>query len=190
MNSLMSSVGEARGIDAWLAIVGAQIWTVLLRVTLLALLIAAADYTYNRFKNMKQLKMTKQEVKQESKDTEGDPLLRARRRSKQAEMSRNRMILDATSADVVITNPTHFAVALKYTMGEPAPRVVAKGTGRLAKKIKKLAYRHGVMVQQDPPLARAIYRRCKVGAFVPATLFEAVAVILAVAYRRRRRGVA
>ena len=98
------------------------------------------------------------------------------------------MIREVETADVVLMNPTHLAVALRYTAGEPAPRVVAKGSGELALKLRSTAFRHGVMVRVDKPLARAIFRRCKVGHFVPAALFEAVAVVLAAAYRRRRRG--
>jgi flagellar biosynthetic protein FlhB len=98
------------------------------------------------------------------------------------------MIRETTTADVVLMNPTHLAVALRYAPNEPAPRVVAKGSGALALKLRATAYRHGVMVREDKALARAIYRRCKVGHFVPAALFEAVAVVLAAAYRRRRRG--
>lgn len=131
--------------------------------------------------------MSMQEVKQEHKDSEGDPLVKSQRRRRAVELSRNRMLRDVALADVVITNPTHFAVALRYADGEGAPRVVAKGADKLAAKIRGLAHRHGVLVTENKPLARALYRRCKVGHYVPAALYEAVAVVLAVAYRRRGR---
>lgn len=182
--------GEASGFEWWLSFAGGQAWTILLRAALLAMTLAAADFAIARYRHGRQQKMTKQEVKQEHKDQEGDPHQKAARRRKAQEMSRNRMIFDVAQADVVIVNPTHFAVALKYKMGEPAPRVVAKGMGRLALKIRATAYRHGVLVQSDPPLARAIYRSSKLGGYVPSALFEAVAVVLATAYRRRRRSAA
>ncbi|MGH2735354.1 MAG: EscU/YscU/HrcU family type III secretion system export apparatus switch protein [Actinomycetota bacterium] len=183
-------VTTGMNLDGWMGFLGSQSMSILLRVAVLATVIAAADYAIARFKLMRTLKMTKQEVKQEGKDSEGDPTMKGKRRQKQFELSRNRMILDVTQADVLVMNPTHFAVALKYTMGEPAPRVVAKGAGEFALKLRSIAYRHGVLVKQDPPLARTLFRRCKIGSYVPAALYEAVAVILATAYRRRRKGVA
>jgi flagellar biosynthetic protein FlhB len=97
------------------------------------------------------------------------------------------MIAATTTADVVVTNPTHLAVALKYEPGEPAPKVVAKGADRLARKIRKTARRHGVPVIEDKPLARTLFRKVNVGRYVPTALFEAVAFLLAVAYKRRAR---
>jgi flagellar biosynthetic protein FlhB len=132
--------------------------------------------------------MSKQETRQESREEEGNPEIRSHRRRRHAEIARHNMIVETATADVVLMNPTHLAVALRYAPNEPAPRVVAKGSGALALKLRATAYRHGVMVREDKPLTRAIFRRCKVGHFVPAALFEAVAVVLAVAYRRRRRG--
>ena len=103
------------------------------------------------------------------------------------ELTRNRMIADVATADVVITNPTHLAVALAYDPSDPAPRVVAKGSNRIAAKIRREAYRNGVTVLENKPLARTLFRTVKIGQFVPGDLFEAVATILAVAYRRRAR---
>ena len=94
------------------------------------------------------------------------------------------MLGEVAGADVVVVNPTHIAVALRYSDGDAAPRVVAKGADKIAAKIRKEAYRHGVLVTRDVPLARTLYRRCKVGGYVPAALYEAVAVVLALAYRR------
>ena len=133
--------------------------------------------------------MSKQELKEEYKSSEGDPMVRSARRQRAREMSRNRMIFDVATADVVVTNPTRLAIALKYEDDEPAPRVVAKGANRLAAKIRTEARRNGVPVIEDKPLARALFRRIKIGHFIPGNLFEAVAAVLAVAYRRKARRV-
>jgi flagellar biosynthetic protein FlhB len=131
------------------------------------------------------MKMSKQELKEEYKSSEGDPMVRSARRQRAREMSRNRMIFDVGIADVVVTNPTRLAIALKYEDDEPAPRVVAKGANKLAAKIRAEARRNGVPVIEDKPLARALFRRIKIGHFIPGNLFEAVAAVLAVAYRRK-----
>jgi flagellar biosynthetic protein FlhB len=187
LTAWMSRLGRPLGLGAAIASTGDQVWILLLRATVLAIAVAAADYAVIKFRTNKELKMTKQEVKDEYKQQEGDPIVRQARRRRAMEMSRNRMIADVASADVVVTNPTHLAVALRYDTSEAAPRVVAKGAGKLAKKIRAQAYRNGVTVLEDKPLARSLYRTVKVGHFVPEALFEAVATILAVAYRRRRR---
>lgn len=186
VTSGMTRIAATRSLGRSLGEVGSMIGTVLLRASLLALLVALADYAMNRVRSTKQLKMTRQEVKQEAKDSEGDPHIRAQRRRRATEMSRNRIINVAT-ADVVVTNPTHYAIAISYRPPEPAPRVVAKGTDGRAKRIRKEAYRHGIPVIEHRPLARALYRTAKVGLFIPATLYEATAVVLAAAYRRTRR---
>ena len=129
----------------------------------------------------------KQEIKDESKQQEGDPLIRGMRRSKARELSRNRMIASVAEADVVLVNPVRLAVALRYRDGDLAPIVVAKGMGVMARRIRSEAYRHGVAVRQDKPLARAIYRRCQVGQMIPPELYEAVAVVLAAVLRARNR---
>lgn len=174
-----------RSLDAGLVDTLGHTWTLLLRVTLLAAAVAAADYAWSRRRTSRELRMSKDEVRREHKDSEGDPQVRGARRRRQVELSRNRMLREVVAADVVVTNPTHLAVALRYADGEPAPRVVAKGADRLAARIRALAGRHGVPVTQDKALARALYRRCRLGGYVPAALYEAVAAVLAVAYRRR-----
>ncbi len=161
---------------------------ILLRATALAAVIAIADLIYQRKRLEKQIRMTKDEVKRENKDSEGDPLLRAARRRRAGELSRNRMMRDAASADVLLVNPTHLAVALRYDPVDGAPRVVAKGADRIADKLRTIAARNGIPITADKPLARALFRRCKVGQHVPSALYEAVAVVLAVAYRRSGRG--
>jgi flagellar biosynthetic protein FlhB len=180
----------ARSLDAGLRAVLDQTWSLLLRGLALAALVAAADYAWNRRKVARELRMSKDEVRQEAKNSEGDPLIKGQRRRRAHELSRNRMLADVAGADVIVTNPTHLAVALRYGDGEAAPRVVAKGADRLAAKIRAAGYRHGVLVREDRPLARVLYRQCRVGAYVPAALYEAVAVVLALAYRRRGRSAA
>lgn len=174
-----------RSLDAGLGDTLSQAWTLLLRAVALALVVAAADYAWNRHRTAKELRMSKDDVRREHKDSEGDPLVKGHRRRRQQELSRNRMLRDVATADVVVTNPTHLAIALRYADGEAAPRVVAKGANRLAAKIRTIAYRNGVLVTENKPLAQALYRRCKLGQYVPAALYEAVAVVLALVYRRR-----
>lgn len=162
--------------------------TIIMRAAALALLIAAADYAYQRWRTSTQIKMSHQDIKQEHKDSEGDPMIRAQRRRRASELSRNRMLRDVATADVLLVNPTHLCVALRYDPAEGAPRVVAKGADLVADKLKSIARRHGVPITADIPLARALYKQCKVGHHVPASLYEAVAVVLATAYRRSGRG--
>ena len=183
----MREFARERSLESGLADLQSEMWVVLLRSVALMVAIAAADYAWNRYRTNQRMKMSKDDVKREHKDSEGDPMVRSQRRRRQMELSRNRMLHDVAGADVVVTNPTHFAVALRYTDGDGAPRVVAKGVDRMALRIRREAYRNGVPVTEDRPLARALYRRCKIGQHVPAALYEAVAVVLAVAYRRRGR---
>lgn len=161
---------------------------IIVRAAMLAMVIAAADYAYQHRRTENQLKMKREDIKRESKDSEGDPMIKAQRRRRQSEMSRNRMLADTATADVLITNPTHLCVALRYDPDDGAPRVVAKGADHIADKLKAVARRHGVPITPDLPLARALYRRCRVGQHVPGPLYEAVAVVLASAYRRTGRG--
>ena len=151
--------------------------------------IGLADYAVARRRTEKQIRMTKHEVKQEAKQTDGDPHMRAAIRGRQIRMSRNRMMADIATADVVVVNPTHVAVALKY---EPdsrrAPRVVAKGAGAIAAKIRERATEHRVPMVEDVPLARALHASCEIGQEVPAELFQAVAKVLALVMSLKRRG--
>jgi len=155
-------------------------------IALAAAVIATADYAYQRVEWERSLRMTRQEVKQEHREAEGDPLLRARLRSRRRELMRNRMMAAVPKADVVITNPTHLAVALRYdhaTMA--APVVVAKGAGYLAERIKEVASRHGVMVVENPPVAQALFKLVAIGREIPTDLYRAVAEILAFVYRAK-----
>lgn len=190
MNEIAAQLTSSRDLGSGLERTLAQIRAILGRATALAVVLAAADYAYNRRRTDREMRMSKQDVKQEHKDSEGDPLIRAQRRRRAQELSRNRMLQDVMHADVVVTNPTHLAVALRYADGDAAPRIVAKGADHLAARIRSIARRNGVVVTEDKPLARALYRTCKVGHFVPAALYEAVALVLASAYRRTGRSFA
>jgi flagellar biosynthetic protein FlhB len=150
--------------------------------------IGLADYVVARRRTEKSIKMTKHDVKQEHKQSEGDPNVRSAIRSRQIRMSRNRMMADIATADVVVVNPTHVAVALKYEPLRGAPRVVAKGAGAVAAKIRERATEHRVPMVEDVPLARAIYTSCEIGQEVPAELFQAVARVLALVMSLKRRG--
>lgn len=148
------------------------------------MIIAVLDYVYQKYEFEKSIKMSKQEIKDESKDTEGNPLIKSRVRQIQRETARRRMMSAVPTADVVVTNPTHIAVALKYDMGEGnAPLVVARGERKLAEKIRELALKHDIPIIEDKSLARALFRMCEIGDFVPAQLYRAVAELLAYVYR-------
>jgi flagellar biosynthesis protein FlhB len=171
-------------------------YELVLKTSLTMVILGAADYAYQRFEHNKSLRMTREEVRQESKETEGDPQMRGKRMQRRKELLRDGMNARLAQASVVLTNPTHVAVALYYKQGDTqAPVVVARGQGRLAQRIKFLARRFSVPIKEEPPLARALYAVCPLGAQVPPALFKAVAVILAQLYRdaaqrrqRRRRG--
>jgi len=150
------------------------------------LVLAALDYAYQKFEYEKELKMTKQEVKEEGKAQEGDPQVKARVRSIQRRIAYRRMMQDVPTADVVVTNPTHIAVALRYdTEKMSAPKVVAKGAELIARKIREIAIEHGVPIIEDRPLARTLYGSVEVGEEIPETMFQAVAQLLAYIYRLR-----
>jgi len=146
--------------------------------------IAAADVPFQLWQYHSRLRMTKEEVRQEAKELEGDPQVKARIRSQQREMARRRMMAEVPKADVVVTNPTHFAVALKYEAARmSAPRVVAKGRGLVAQRIREIASESGVPALEAPPLARALYRHADLGEQVPAALYTAVAEVMAYVYQ-------
>jgi flagellar biosynthetic protein FlhB len=141
--------------------------------------IAAADYAYQRYSHHKKMLMTRQQVRDEHKQSEGDPHIKARIRQLRMERSQQRMMAAVPDADVVITNPTHFAVALKYDMEKmAAPRVVAKGADFLAKRIRELAAEHGIVVMENPPLARALYATVDLDSEIPTEHYKAVAEVI------------
>jgi len=149
--------------------------------------IGAADYLYQRLRHEQKLKMTREEIKQEHKEDEGDPHVRARIRRLQREAAEKKMIQDVPKATVVLTNPTHFAVAIRYdryTMS--APMVIAKGSDRFARRIADVARKHGIPVLERKPLTRLLYRSVKIGQTIPAELYQAFAEILAYVYRLKR----
>ncbi|MBJ7451743.1 MAG: EscU/YscU/HrcU family type III secretion system export apparatus switch protein, partial [Blastococcus sp.] len=148
-------------------------------VALTGLVIAVADYVVVRQKMMKQLKMSRYEITQEHKQSDGDPHMKAQRRAVAMAMSQNRMMSDVAQADVLLVNPTHVAVALKYEAAKGAPRVVAKGAGEVAAKLRAIAAENRVPMVQDIPLARALHASCELGQEVPPQLFTAVARVLA-----------
>jgi flagellar biosynthesis protein FlhB len=148
--------------------------------------IVVLDLPYQLWSYYNKLKMTKEELRQESKESEGDPHIKARIRAQQREVARRRMMAEIPTADVVVTNPTHFAVALKYSEGRMrAPRVVAKGADAVATRIRELAAEHKVPLLEAPPLARALFRHTELGDEIPATLYAAVAEVLAYVFQLR-----
>jgi flagellar biosynthetic protein FlhB len=150
------------------------------------LLIVLVDVPFQLWEHNKQLKMTKEEVRQEAKEAEGDPQVKARIRSMQREMARRRMMAEIPTADVVVTNPTHYAVALRYSEnGMSAPVVVAKGSHFLAARIREIAIENNVPILEAPPLARALHQHTEVGETIPEALYTAVAEVLAYVYQLR-----
>lgn len=155
--------------------------------TLFMGVLAVLDYGYQRWEMEKEMRMSKQEVKEENKNREGDPLIKARIRRVQREMANKRMMTDVPKADVIITNPTHIAVALKYEAGMAAPVLLAKGADLVAEKIKKIAKEHNIPVIENKPLARAIFKTLKIGQLIPRELFKTVAEVLAYVYRLKKK---
>jgi len=144
------------------------------------MIIAVADLWYSRWDFEENIKMTKDEVKDERRQAEGDPAIKQRQKRKMMEMMSKRMFQDVPKADVVITNPTHYAVALQYdAMVAPAPRVLAKGMNRVAERIKEVAKENQIPIETNPPLARALYKQVEIGESIPEELFQAVAAVLA-----------
>ena len=154
-----------------------------LRIVMYYMIVAAADYIYQKIKFKRDMKMTKQEVKDEYKNQEGDPQVKSKQRQRMMEASRRRMMQNLPQADVVITNPTHYAVAIKYDPDlYDAPYVVAKGADYLAQKIKDAAKENNIEIVENKPLARMLYANVDVGSIVPPELYQAVAEVLAFVY--------
>lgn len=155
-----------------------------IKIGVALVILSVFDYMYQRYEHEKNLRMSKQDIKDEYKKSEGDPLIKGKIKEKQRRMALQRMMQDVPKADVVITNPTHYAVAIQYETGKmDAPRVVAKGTDFVALKIKETAKQHGVVTMENRPLARALYDQVDIGQAIPADLFQAVAEVLAYVYR-------
>jgi flagellar biosynthetic protein FlhB len=164
-----------------------RIFEICWKSTLVLLLWAAIDYLLQRQKLERDLRMSKQDLRDEFKETTGNPTVRMRLRRLQRQMRRRRMLKDAERATVVVTNPTHFAVALEYRAEMAAPVVVAKGINALAEQIKQVALWHQIPIAENPPLAQALYRGVEIGQTIPAKLYAAVAEILAFIYRAQMR---
>ncbi|MEA2167874.1 MAG: flagellar biosynthesis protein FlhB [Solirubrobacteraceae bacterium] len=173
-----------------MATLASTIMSIAQRCAVAYLLIGAVDYAYQRHRHEKSLKMDKQEVKEEAKGNDLPPEVRAAIRRRQMQAARARMMADVPTADVVVTNPTHYAVALRYDASKSAPEVVAKGADLVAKRIRELAADAGVPVVSDPPLARSLHRGVEIGQIIPEELYQAVAQLLAFVYRTAGRRVA
>jgi flagellar biosynthetic protein FlhB len=173
--------------SAIVAQIGSLVSSVAIRVAAAMAVLAALDYAWQRRKHEKSLKMTKDEVKQEARQTDVSPEIKGAIRRRQVEQARRRMLADVPTADVVIVNPTHFAVALRYDGTTPAPEVVAKGMDLVAAAIRRTAEEAGVPIVSQPPLARALYREVDLGRQIPEGLFASVAEVLAFVYRTAGR---
>ncbi|MCK5508364.1 MAG: flagellar biosynthesis protein FlhB [Desulfobacterales bacterium] len=167
-----------------LSFIGQVSFKMCLYVCLFLIVLAILDYVYQRWQHEKDMKMTKQEVKDESKQTEGDPAVKGRIRKAQMEIAQLRMMEDVPNADVIVTNPTSLAIALKFDAKEMiAPQVIAKGAGFIAERIKEIAQENQIPVVEHKPVAQALFKLAKIGDFVPADLYRAIAEILAYVYR-------
>jgi len=167
-------------------------FSLLFRIAMATLLVGGLDFLYQRWQFSRDMRMTKEEVKDENKQAQGDPAIKARIRRAQRAAAQRKMLADVPTATVVITNPTHFAVALRYRRpgglepADDAPIVVAKGQDLIAKKIREIATEAGVPIVENPPLARALYKSAEIGIAIPMDLYKAVAEVLAFIFRLRR----
>lgn len=164
-----------------------KIFTMAFQVIAVIMVLAVADYAYQTWQTTQDLMMTKQEVKDEYKQTEGDPKIKGRIKQKQREMAMSRMMSEVPKADVIVTNPTHFAVALSYKTGMVAPVVLAKGQDLVAQRIKNIAKENRIPIVENKPLARALYDAVEVGGTVPQELYKAVAEVLAHVYKLKNK---
>jgi flagellar biosynthesis protein FlhB len=179
------SVVQASDISVrpYTAFLASTMWQLCWKAALVLVAWAGVDYMLVWLKLEGDMKMSRQELRDESKQTDGNPATKGRIRRIQQQMRRRKMLAETKQANVVITNPTHFAVALKYEMSMNAPIVVAKGQNLLAQEIKEIARWHGITVLENPPLAQALYRTVEVGQAIPADLYAVVAEILAFVFR-------
>ncbi len=171
-----------------IAYMGSLAFKLLMSAALFLLLVAGLDFFYQRWELDKKMKMSKQEVKEEHKSLEGDPLIKSRIRRIQREMASKRMMDAIPKADVIITNPTHIAVAIQYDMKSMiAPQVIAKGADLLAEKIKKKAQEHHIPILENKPLARVLYKTIKIGQTIPRELYTAVAEVLSYVFKLKKK---
>ncbi|GHT94057.1 flagellar biosynthesis protein FlhB [Betaproteobacteria bacterium] len=173
----------AQPLDAGLAQAGRLLTFTFLMLVATIIIIVAADVPFQIWQYYHKMRMTKEEVKQENKETDGNPMVKGRIRSLQREAARRRMMSAVPQADVIVTNPTHYAVALSYKEGMNAPKVLAKGMGVIAQKIKAIGAEHGVPLLEAPPLARALFKHTEIDESIPGALYAAVAEVLAYVYQ-------
>jgi len=190
IQGLMPVLMSAGGLPAsqLISAAGSGVTSLVVAAVAAGLALAAVDALVVMRRNRKRTRMTKQEVKDETKNSDGDPLIRSQRRSRQLAMSRNRMMAAIADADVVLVNPTHYAVALRYEPGKSAPRVVAKGAGEVALRIREKAAQDGVPIVKDVPLTRALHAACELGQEIPVEQYGAVARVLAFVQSLTARG--
>jgi flagellar biosynthetic protein FlhB len=184
--SAMAAFAAPVSIGDFVRTAGSVSRTMFLRVAMLAVVVGVVDAVLSRRRHEKGLRMTKQEAREELRQSEGDPHVKGEVRRRMVKLSRNRMMAEVARAQIVLTNPTHVAVALRYDDRCPAPVVVAKGAGVVAQRIREKAAEHGVPVQQNKPLARALFTSVEIGDPIPLGLYQAVAEVLAVVLRTRR----
>ena len=175
--------------DINIAFMTDRIMSIVYKICLIFVAVAILDFSYQKFDYEQKLKMTKQEVKDEYKQTEGDPFIKGKIREKQRKMSMNRMIQQVPNADVVVRNPTHFAVALKYDINkDQAPMVLAKGQDYMAKRIIDVAMKNKILITENRPLARSLFEMVEVNSYIPAELYQAVAELMAWVYSNKEKG--
>ena len=177
------------GMQETIQFMGDRVMSLVYKICLIFVGVAVLDFAYEKYDYEKKLMMTKQEIKDEYKQTEGDPFIKGKIKEKQRKLSMNRMIQQVPQADVIVRNPTHFAVALKYDPAvDPAPRVLAKGQDLVAKRILQVAEEHHLLITENKPLARALYESVEVNDYVPAELYQMVAEVMAWVYGIKKKG--
>ncbi len=175
--------------DENIAFMMGRIMSIVYKICLIFVAVAVLDFAYQKFDYEQKLKMTKQEVKDEYKQTEGDPFIKGKIKEKQRKMSMNRMIQQVPGADVIVRNPTHFAVALKYDIdNDMAPIVLAKGQDHMAKRIIAVDEKNNILITENKPLARSLYETVDVNAYISAELYQAVAELMAWVYSNKEKG--
>lgn len=180
------SLGDLKPIGV-ISAIGSLTVSIFSKITIVMIVIALIDYVYQRYQYNKDLKMTKQEIKEEFKQSEGDPQIKGKIRQKQREMAMRRMMQEVPKATVVVTNPTHISVAIKYEEGQSAPTIVAKGADTVALRIKEMAKENDVPIIENKPLARLMYKELELDQEVPVEMYQAVAEILALVYKLKKK---
>lgn len=174
-------------IEQMMNYLGGILFKLLTGTGMFMLVLAITDYFFQRWQLEKEMMMTKQEVKEEHKSRDGDPMVKARIRKQQRELATRKMMTEVPKADVIITNPTHIAVCIRYSDKLPAPQLIAKGADYMAERIKQIARDNNIPIIENKPLARTIFKTMKVGQVIPRDLFVAVAEVLSYVYRLRRK---